>query len=73
MYLLTIKEGLHTRHVGPYASPKEAAEDLDRLLASCSDRAHWQIHALESPAGLQKQEGHPGGRGASAGVAGIAA
>jgi hypothetical protein len=71
MYLLTIKEGLLTRHVGPYASPKQAADDLDRLLASCSDRARWQIHALESPAGLQ--EGHPGGRGASAGVAGIAA
>ncbi len=72
MYLLTIKEGLMTRHVGPYESPKQAADDLDRLLASCSDRARWQIHALESPAG--SQESHLGERGrASAGVAGIAA
>lgn len=49
MYLLTIREGLHTRHIGPYASPKQAADDLDRLLASCGDRARWQIHALEAP------------------------
>ena len=49
MYLLTIRDGLQTRHIGPYASPKEAADDLDRLLPRCSERARWQIHALESP------------------------
>jgi hypothetical protein len=49
MYLLTIRDGLQTRHVGPYPSPKQAADDLDRLLPFCSDRARWQIHALESP------------------------
>lgn len=52
MYLLTIREGLHTRHIGPYSSPKQAADDLDRLLSLCGDRARWQIHALESPADL---------------------
>lgn len=49
MYLLTIREGLQTRHIGPYASTKQAADDLDRLLNLCSDRASWQIHSLESP------------------------
>lgn len=49
MYLLTIRDGLQTRHIGPYASPKLAADDLDRLLGLCSDRARWQIHELESP------------------------
>ena len=49
MYLLTIKDGLVTRHVGPYPSPKLASDDLDRVLASCSERARWQIHALECP------------------------
>lgn len=49
MYLLTVKDGLVTRHVGPYPSPKQASDDLDRVLASFSDRASWQIHALESP------------------------
>ena len=49
MYLLTIRDGLQTRHIGPYSSPKQAADDLDRLLPLCSDRARWQIHALESP------------------------
>ena len=49
MYLLTIKDGLVTRHVGPYPSPKQASDDLDRVLASCSDRARWQIHAMECP------------------------
>lgn len=49
MYLLTIRDGLQSRHVGPYQSPKQAADDLDRLLPLCSDRARWQIHALESP------------------------
>ncbi|MEY4759370.1 MAG: hypothetical protein RLZZ268_868 [Cyanobacteriota bacterium] len=50
MYLLTIRDGLQTRHIGPYGSPKQAADDLDRLLPVCGERARWQIHALESPA-----------------------
>ena len=50
MYLLTVKDGLGTRHIGPYPSPKHASDDLDRILESCSDRARWQIHALEMPA-----------------------
>ena len=49
MYLLTVKDGLLTRHVGPYVTPKQASEDLERILSSCTDRARWQIHALESP------------------------
>ena len=49
MYLLTVKDGLVTRHVGPYSTPKKASDDLDRILSSCTDRARWQIHALESP------------------------
>ncbi len=49
MYLLTVKDGLVTRHIGPYASPKLASDDLARVLDSCSKRARWQIHALESP------------------------
>ncbi|MEB3276649.1 MAG: hypothetical protein VKM92_06755 [Cyanobacteriota bacterium] len=49
MYLLTIRDGLQTRHIGPYESPKQAADDLDRLLALSGERARWQIHALESP------------------------
>ena len=49
MYLLTIKDGLGTRHIGPYDSPKHASDDLDRVLSTCSGRARWQIHALETP------------------------
>ena len=49
MYLLTVKDGLVTRHVGPYSTPKQASDDLERVLSSCTDRARWQIHALESP------------------------
>ena len=49
MYLLTIRDGLQTRHVGPYQSPKQASDDLDRLLPLCAERARWQIHLLESP------------------------
>jgi hypothetical protein len=52
MYLLTIRDGLQTRHVGPYESTQQAADDLERLLALCGDRARWQIHALQSPAEL---------------------
>ncbi|MEB3350441.1 MAG: hypothetical protein VKO00_10525 [Cyanobacteriota bacterium] len=53
MYLLTIRDGLQTRHVGPYASTQQAADDLERLLPLCGERARWQIHALQSPAELQ--------------------
>ena len=49
MYLLTIRDGLHTRHIGPFESPSQASDQLDQLLAQCSDRASWQIHALEAP------------------------
>ena len=49
MYLLTVKDGLVTRYIGPYSSPKLASDDLERVLMTCSDRARWQIHALESP------------------------
>jgi hypothetical protein len=51
MYLLTIRDGLHTRHIGPYASPSQAADQLDMLLDQCGERAHWQIHELEAPPG----------------------
>jgi hypothetical protein len=54
MYLLTIRDGLVTRHIGPYESPKQASDDLDRLLARFGERARWQIHALEAPAELLK-------------------
>jgi hypothetical protein len=70
MYLLTIREGLQTRHVGPYQSPKQAADDLDRLLPLCSERARWQIHALEAPeqwrASLAAPAGGDGSRSAAA-------
>ncbi len=49
MYLLTVKDGLVTRHVGPYQSPKQASDDLERVLSACTGRARWQIHALEEP------------------------
>ena len=52
MYLLTIREGLATRYIGPYETPKHAADDLDRQLAHCDERARWQIHALEACFGL---------------------
>ena len=50
MYLLTIRDGLHTRHIGPYATTQQAADHLDVLLPHCGEKAHWQIHELESPA-----------------------
>ena len=49
MYLLTIRDGLQTRHIGPYASTQQAADHLDALLPLCGEKAHWQIHELESP------------------------
>jgi hypothetical protein len=57
MYLLTIRDGLQTRHIGPYASPRAASDDLDRLQASCGEKARWQIHRLESPEELQESLG----------------
>ncbi len=57
MYLLTIRDGLQTRHIGPYESPKQAADDLDQLLSSCSERARWQIHELESPSAAVRMVG----------------
>ncbi len=63
MYLLTVRDGLHTRHIGPYASPPLAAADLDQLLAGCSPQAHWQIHRLESPDGALKAPSTPGSTG----------
>lgn len=52
MYVLTIRDGLQTRHVGPYASPQLAAQDVDKVLIRFGDRVHWQIHALEPPSAL---------------------
>ncbi|QEY33179.1 hypothetical protein EVJ50_13980 [Synechococcus sp. RSCCF101] len=49
MYVLTIREGLVTRHFGPYESPKQASDDIDALLCGCGERARWQIHELEAP------------------------
>ena len=66
MYLLTIRDGLQTRHVGPYVSPKQAADDLDRLLPLCGERARWQIHALESPAELMASLTRPAEVGVAA-------
>jgi hypothetical protein len=52
MYVLTIRDGLQTRHIGPYETPQQAAQDVDKVLAVHGDRVHWQIHELEDPAGL---------------------
>ena len=57
MYLLTIRDGLVTRHVGPYESPKQASDDLDRLLGRFGERARWQIHALEDPQDVLRGSG----------------
>jgi hypothetical protein len=57
MYLLTIRDGLVTRHIGPYESPKQASDDLDQLLQRFGDRARWQIHALEDPRELLSGRG----------------
>jgi hypothetical protein len=64
MYLLTVRDGLHTRHIGPYSSPPLAAADLDQLLVGCSPQAHWQIHRLESPEAALKAPATPGSTGA---------
>ena len=57
MYLLTIRDGLVTRHIGPYESPKQASDDLDRLLEQFGERARWQIHALEAPRDVLRGSG----------------
>jgi hypothetical protein len=59
MYLLTIRDGLLTRHIGPYESPKQASDDLDRLLEQFGERARWQIHALESPQAVMRGSANP--------------
>ncbi len=59
MYLLTIRDGLVTRHIGPYASPKQVMDDLDRLLTAFGERARWQIHEMEEPARLLETIGGP--------------
>ncbi len=56
MYLLTIKDGLVRRHIGPYSTPKDASDDLERVLSTCTERARWQIHALENPLNLSFAE-----------------
>tara|TARA_Y100001968_G_C19016134_1_gene552909 strand:- start:314 stop:526 length:213 start_codon:yes stop_codon:yes gene_type:complete len=56
MYLLTVKDGLVTRHIGPYLSPQKASDDLARVLSGCSEKAKWQIHALESPVKISFSE-----------------
>jgi hypothetical protein len=55
MYVLTIRDGLQIRHVGPYATPQLAAQDVDRVLAHHGERVHWQIHALDPPSSLQRE------------------
>ncbi len=52
MYVLTIRDGLQTRHVGPYTTPQLAAQDVDRVLARYGERVHWQIHELDPPSTL---------------------
>ena len=47
MYLLTIKDGLGTRHIGPYPSPKHASDDLDpdgeRQTCTISAFIYWLL------------------------------
>jgi hypothetical protein len=66
MYLLTIRDGLVTRHIGPYESPKQASDDLDRLLEQFGERARWQIHALEQPADVLGSSALPAARAMAA-------
>jgi hypothetical protein len=60
MYLLTIRDGLQTRHIGPYETPARAVEDLDALLGPSGERARWQIHELESPLTARLPEAETG-------------
>jgi len=57
MYLLTIRDGLQTRHIGPYGTPQQAAAQLDQLLQRYGERARWQIHQLEDPGSLASEQG----------------
>lgn len=59
MYLLTIRDGLVTRHIGPFTSPKQAADALDRRLVGLGEKVSWQIHELESPEALLRPELEP--------------
>jgi hypothetical protein len=68
MYLLTIRDGLQTRHIGPYSTPQDAAAQLDQLLLHAGERAHWQIHELEPPQGQVREV-----RVSAAGQAAVAA
>ena len=68
MYLLTIRDGLQTRHIGPYSTPQDAAAQLDQLLLHAGERAHWQIHELERPQGQVREV-----RVSAAGQAAVAA
>ena len=52
MYVLTIRDGLKTRYIGPYESPQQAADQIDHWLRICGERARWQIHQLQSPEGI---------------------
>ena len=65
MYLLTIRDGLQTRHIGPYESPAHAVEDLDALIGPSNERARWQIHELEPPCGAGLSPGGANERVAS--------
>ena len=56
MYLLTIRDGLQTRHIGPYATPQQAAAHLDQLLQRYGEKARWQIHQLEAPGELSQSQ-----------------
>jgi len=58
MYLLTIRDGLQTRHIGPYGTPQQAAAQLDQLLERYGERARWQIHELEDPGTLASEPGN---------------
>lgn len=60
MYLLTIRDGLQTRHIGPYGTPQQAAAQLDQLLQGYGERARWQIHELEDPATLTSEQVNAG-------------
>ncbi|MFM9089566.1 MAG: hypothetical protein ACKOPT_15810 [Cyanobium sp.] len=66
MYVLTIRDGLQTRHVGPYGTPQQAAQDVDRIVAIHGERVHWQIHELEPPSELLLDPQHTAVDGAAA-------
>ena len=49
MYLVIIQDGFSKRFIGPYLTTKNASDDLERILLTCSKKASWQIHCLEKP------------------------